>query len=76
MDVEGPGYAHMVDTSRGIAAMSMADEACGHSCEEDSPCTVVTACGEARHCKRSLAGALKGAWAAAHGAWQGGGGSS
>lgn len=75
MDVEGPGYVHMVDTSKGIAAMSMVDEACGHSCE-DIPCTVVIACGEARRCKRSLAGALKEAWAAAHGAWQEGGGSS
>ena len=66
MDVEEPGYVHMVDTSKGIAAMSMVDEACGHSCKEDIPCTVVIACGEAQRCKRNLAGAWKEAWAAAH----------
>ena len=59
MDVEGPGYVHMVDTSKGIAAMGMVDEACGHSCEEGIPCTVVISYGEARYCKKSLAGALK-----------------
>lgn len=76
MDVGGPGYVHMVGTSKDIAEMSIVDEACGHSCEEGIPCTVVIACGEARRCKRSLAGAVKEAWAAAHAAWQEGGDSS
>jgi hypothetical protein len=33
-----------------VAAMSIVDEACGHSCE-GNPCTEVIACGEARRCK-------------------------
>lgn len=55
--MEGLGHVHMGDTSKGIAAMSIVDEACGHSCE-GNPCTEVIACGEARRCKRSPAGAL------------------
>lgn len=58
MDVEGLGHVRMVGTSKGIAAMGMVDEACGHSCEEGIPCTEVIAYGAARRCKRSLAGAL------------------
>lgn len=55
MDVEGPAYVHRVDTSKGIAAVKRV-VACGHSYEEGTPCTVVSACWEAQECKKILVG--------------------